>query len=89
MVTKEITKEQARKILEQYFLQPATKIAKHTAKTAKFTDQNPGGYLATNDPCWWTSGMPCAHAPLTIGASHMIAISKITGKICFDGMCGE
>ncbi len=89
MADKEITKEQARKLLEAYFLKRAMETAKYTARVATFTEQNPGAYMHTNDPCWWTSGPSCEHTGLMIGASRMIGISKITGEICFDGMCGE
>jgi hypothetical protein len=89
MSNDQITKEQARKILEAYFLKRAIETAKHTARVATFTEQNPGAYMHTNDACWWTSGMPCEHTNFMIGASRMIGISKITGEICFDGMCGE
>ena len=89
MTAKEITKEQARKILEEYFIKQTIGTAKHTARTATFTEQNPGAYMLTNDHCWWTSGMSCEHTGSMIGASRMIGISKLTGKICFDGMCGE
>ena len=90
MSSDQITKEQARKILEEYFIKQASETAKSTARNATFSEQLPGGaYMRTNDVCWWTSGMPCEHTGIMIGASRMIGISKITGKICFDGMCGE
>ena len=89
MVEKEITKEQARKILEEYFIKQASETAKSTARNATFSEQRPGGAYMDDIPCWWTSGMPCEHTGIMIGASRMIGISKITGEICFDGMCGE
>ena len=89
MSSDQITKEQARKVLEEYFIKQASETAKYTARNATFNDQRPGGVYMDDIPCWWTSGMSCEHTGFMIGASHMIGISKITGEICFDGMCGE
>lgn len=46
MSSDQITKEQARKILEAYFLKRATETAKHTARAATFTVQRPDGVSA-------------------------------------------
>ena len=89
MVDKEITTKEAREILEDYFLKQTIGTAKKTARAATFTDQRPGGVYMDDIPCWWTSGMPSDHTGSMIGASRMIGISKVTGEICFDGMCGE
>lgn len=81
-----ISEEKAHKILEDHFVA----MAREAAKDAIFTEEEPEGvYKINDDPCWWTSGMPCEHPNTMIGATYRIGISKKTGKILYAGMYGE
>ncbi len=79
MPKKEISKDDARKILQEYLV-----------KTVEITEQEPtfGSIYKSRskDRVWY------AYIPSTgccVGGSRIIIISKETGGICFDGMVGE
>ncbi len=79
MTEKEISKDDARKILQEYLV-----------KNVEITEQEPAyGAIYKSYPedrVWYAQipGIGCS-----IGGSRIIIISKETGEICFDGMVGE
>jgi|GEM_PF-5901017 len=85
MSKKQITKEQARIFLENYLV----KNAKEKASKLEIEDEQPGWVTLYGDfkDCFFVS-MPDDNHTM-IGASRIIAISKKTGEILTDSMCGE
>ena len=86
MTGKEISKDDARKILQEYLIQNV----KDLVKTVEITERKPTDVIYTS--CHNGSGW-CVHIPNDrpgiIGASRTIFISKETGKVGFDGFAGE
>ena len=79
MTEKEISKDDVRKILQEYLV-----------KNVEITEQEPA-FGATYKPCSndrvWYAQIPGTEC--SIGGSRIIIISKETGGICFDGVIGE
>jgi hypothetical protein len=79
MTKKEISKNDARKILQEYLV-----------KTIEITDQKPtfgSIYNAGPKNRVWSAHIPSATSH--VGGSRIIIISKETGGIYFDGIVGE
>ena len=79
MTKKEISKNDARKILQKYLV-----------KTVEITEQKPtfgSIYKSSSKDRVWYAHIPSATSH--VGGSRIIIISKETGGICFDGMVGE
>jgi len=86
MTEKEISKDDARKILQEYLV----KSVKDLVKTIEITEQAPAFgviYKSYPEDRAWYAYMPSTRA--CVGGSRIIIISKKTGGICFDGIVGE
>ena len=51
------------------------------------TDERPEGVYLPSEGDYWFCHIP--NPPKLIGESRVIAISKETGDVVFDGYCGE
>ena len=79
MTEKEISKDDARKILQEYLV-----------KNVEITEQEPAFgviYKSYPEDRAWYAYMPSTRG--CVGGSRIIIISKETGGICFDGIVGE
>ena len=86
MTEKEISKDDARKILQEYLIQKV----KNLVETVEITERKPTDiiYTSSSDGNGWCVHIP-NDRPGIIGASRTIFISKETGRIGFDGFLGE
>ena len=86
MSEKEISKDDARKILQEYLIQNV----KDLVETIEITERKSTDTIYTSSPN--DSGW-CVHIPNDrpgiIGGSRIIFISKETGRVGFDGFVGE
>jgi len=83
----EITKEQAYEILKNYEI----KRLEHHLQNTEIVDTKPDWaaiYLTDKSSDNWYCIPPGDSLP-HIGASRIVVISKSTGKVIFDGLCGE
>ena len=86
MTEKEISKDDARKILQEYLV----KSVKDLVKTIEITEQAPAFgviYKSYPEDRAWYVQIPSTKG--CVGGSRIIIISKETGGICFDGIVGE
>ena len=86
MTEKEISKDDARKILQEYLVESV----KDLVKTIEITEQEPAFgviYKSYPEDRAWYVQIPCPGC--SVGGSRIIIISKETGGICFDGIVGE
>lgn len=71
-------------VLKQHLIEGVNKQVEQIA----ITDNMPVGvYLPSSEMDCWFCHIP--NQRLSMGASRIIAISKATGKVIFDGYCGE
>jgi len=87
MTEKEISKDNARKILQEYLV----KAVKHLVKAVEITEQEPNFpiYKTLPEDRVWYAYIPNTTFPFYVGGSRIIMISKDTGRIHFDGIVGD
>jgi len=73
-------KRQAHDLLKQHLLEGAE-------KNITITNEKPDGIYLPSEGDYWYCHIP--NQPPAIGATRIVAISKETGKVVFDGYCGE